>query len=183
MAAQPPPDADHDRGSDEHRRGVDGCVVDAHVPWLVVLRDARQRERDQRAGDPGQGPDRERRERGHPLAHEQQPEPDRRRSDDEAAAGEGQEQRDGAAVDQQQPGEARSGRYPEPEREAPGGDQRERIPVADRAGHPTVEVAEGVERRDRLAEQAPADREPGRGRERAGDEPRPRERPTTAKAT
>ena len=152
VTAQPPRDAHDDRRPDEQRHGVDRCVMDANVSRLIVLLDARQRERNQRGADARQGSDRERRERGHALAYEQQPERDRGRRDDEPAPREGQEQRGGAAVDQQQPGEALPGRHPEPEREAPGGDQRESVPVADRAGHAAVEVAERVERRDCFAQ-------------------------------
>ena len=154
------PDGDGGSDPDEHR-AEDPAVVGAHRGGLPVGGDPVEREREPSHRDRGNAGERERAERLEPLGVEQEPADGDDRADEDAAAREGEQDRDDPAVDEQDAADPRRGPVraprggPEAERQGEVAEQGERVPVADRRTQPRRPLVVRVEAREDLAGEGP----------------------------
>ena len=159
----------------EHEDGREpGAVVDAHRVRLPVRREPRPRERPDRDPEAGATAEQQRRRALHPRRAEHEPQHHGRPRREHAAARIGQQQPDDQRVDVDHAGRAQPvpvlppRRQPQGERHRHREQQPERVPVPDRRAQPRHAPGR-AERRDRLPEQRPAERQ----REHTGQHVRP----------
>ena len=172
-------DERHDAGADEREHAEHGAVGDAVRARRDVLGQRRPRERprsDERRR-PGRRDEEEPARQTLPADEEPQREDDH--ADDDAGAREREQQRERRDVHEQRAENphrtpmAALAPEPETEHDRDVGEERERVPVADRLAQPRDAVALGIERRDGLREQRPRERHAEHDREHPRGEPRP----------
>ena len=156
--------SDHDSRSDEREHAEDGAVGDAVRARRDVLGQRRPRERPQpdEQRRPGR---RDEQEPGlQTLPADDEPQREHDDADDDTGARERQQQRERRDVHEQRaenPNRAPMpslGAEPEAEHDRDVGEDRERVPVADRLAQPRDAISLGVERRNGLREQRPRER-------------------------
>ena len=167
---------DDDECADDRQHTEDLPVGDAIRAQSDVLRERGARERPRADSSRGQGGREEQQPALHALARQRKPQHEHADSDDEACARQREHERERGDVDEQAPRDANgapvlSGRPdPEAEDECDVGEERERVPVADRLAQAGDTISVRIERGHNLREQRPRQRRSEHEREHRGGE-------------